>query len=192
MASLSKQHTNNMQEIVAEYIREHLMTHVVLIALTSASIVGAMIVDFVSGLRKARERGEATTSKGLKRTAAKATKYFTPYAVLMFIDIISSAVIPVPVFSMLWGIYCILCEFLSVREKSWQKAELRKAERTMRIIVENKEDVAKMASELIFSDESDKVHSCPCNGRERTSDNCRPQCCVQTEGVEESRVSLCR
>lgn len=181
-----------MQEIVAEYIREHLMTHVVIIALTSASIVGAMIVDFVSGLRKARERGEATTSKGLKRTAAKATKYFTPYAVLMFIDIISSAVVPVPVFSMLWGVYCILCEFLSVREKSWQKAELRKAERTMRIIVENKEDVAKMASELIFSDESDKVHSCPCDGRSGTSNNCRSKCCVQTEGVEESRVSLCR
>ena len=180
-----------MQEIVAEYIREHLMTHVVIIALTSASIVGAMIVDFVSGLRKARERGEATTSKGLKRTAAKATKYFTPYAVLMFIDIISSAVVPVPVFSMLWGVYCILCEFLSVREKSWQKAELRKAERTMRIIVENKEDVAKMASELIFSDESDKVHSCPCDGRSGTSNNCRSKCRLQTEGVEESRVSLC-
>ena len=180
-----------MQEIVAEYIREHLMTHVVIIALTSASIVGAMIVDFVSGLRKARERGEATTSKGLKRTAAKATKYFTPYAVLMFIDIISSAVVPVPVFSMLWGVYCILCEFLSVREKSWQKAELRKAERTMRIIVENKEDVAKMASELIFSDESDKIHSCPCDGRSGAPNNCRSKCRLQTEGMEESRVSLC-
>lgn len=181
-----------MQEIVAEYIREHLMTHVVLIALTSASIVGAMVVDFISGLRKARERGEATTSKGLKRTAAKATKYFTPYAVLMFIDIISSAVVPVPVFSMLWGIYCILCEFLSVREKSWQKAELRKAERTMRVIVENKEDVAKMASNLIFNqDESDKVHSCPCDGRARGANYCRSKCSVQAERVEESRVSLC-
>lgn len=180
-----------MQEIVSEYIREHLMTHVVLIALTSASIVGAMVVDFVSGLRKARERGEATTSKGLKRTAAKATKYFTPYAVLMFIDIISSAVVPVPVFSMLWGIYCILCEFLSVREKSWQKAELRKAERTMRIIVENKEDVAKMASELIFSNESDKVHSCPCNGRTGDTNDCRSKCRLQAERVEEPGISLC-
>lgn len=180
-----------MQEIVVEYLREHMMRHIVLIALTSASIVGAMIVDFISGLRKARERGEATTSKGLKRTAAKATKYFTPYAVLMFIDIISSAIVPVPVFSMLWGIYCILCEFLSVREKSWQKAELRKAERTMRIIVENKEDVAKMASELIFSDESDKVHSCPCDGRSGAPNDCGFKCRIQTEGMEESRVSLC-
>ena len=169
-----------MQEIVEEYIREHLMTHVVLIALTSASIVGAMVIDFISGLRKARSRGEATTSKGLKRTAAKATKYFTPYAVLMFIDIICSAVIPVPAFSMLWGVYCVLCEFLSVREKSWQKAELRKAERTMRIIVENKEDVAKMASELIFSnDEKHKVSDCPCNGRVDTPNSCRSQGCIQ-------------
>lgn len=168
-----------MQELVVGYIREHLITHVVLIALTSASIVGAMVVDFISGLRKARERGEATTSKGLKRTAAKATKYFTPYAVLMFIDMICSAVIPVPAFSMLWGIYCVLCEFLSVREKSWKKAELRKAERTMRIIVENKEDVAKMASELIFSgNENDKIHSCPCNGRAGAPDDCRPKCCI--------------
>lgn len=183
-----------MQEIVEEYIRNHLMTHVILIALTSASIVGSMVIDFFSGLRKARSRGEATTSKGLKRTAAKATKYFTPYAVLMFIDVICSAVVPVPAFSMLWGIYCVLCEFLSVREKSWQKAELRKAERTMRIIVENKEDVAKMASELIFSDgkhEKNKVSDCPCNGRVDAPNNCRSQCRVQAEGVEASRISLC-
>lgn len=158
-----------MTDIVVDYIREHLMTHVVLIALTSASIVGAMVVDFISGLRKARDRGEATTSKGLKRTAAKATKYFTPYAVLMFIDIICSAVVPVPAFSMLWGVYCVLCEFLSVREKSWRKAELREAERTMRIIVENKEDVAKMASELIFGEEN----NCPC----KINSSCKPECC---------------
>lgn len=180
-----------MVDIVVDYLREHLMTHVVLIALTSSSIVGAMIVDFISGLKKARARGEATTSKGLKRTAAKATKYFTPYAVLMFIDIISSAVVPVPAFSMLWGIYCVLCEFLSVREKSWKKAELRAAERTMRIIVENKDDVAKMASEIMFNNENNKVSDCPCNGRKADTNHCRPQCRVQKEGVEESGISLC-
>ena len=42
-----------MTDIVVDYIREHLMTHVVLIALTSASIVGAK--DFISKLEIAQK-----------------------------------------------------------------------------------------------------------------------------------------
>lgn len=70
--------------------------------------------------------------------------------VLVFIDLICCVVIPFPVFSMFWAAYCVFCEFKSVREKSWQKAELRKAEKTMSVIIENKDDIAKLAAQILF------------------------------------------
>ena len=135
-----------MKDIVYSFIREHMMMHIVLIALSSAATLGAMAIDFVFGLIKAKKRGEARTSTGYKKTASKAQKYFSPFMVLVFIDLICCVVIPFPVFSML----CVFCEFKSVREKSWQKAELRKAEKTMSVIIENKDDIAKLAAQILF------------------------------------------
>lgn len=139
-----------MIDTITEFVDEHLLMHAVLISVAAAAILGAMIVDFVFGIIKAKERGEARTSTGYKKTASKAQKYFSPFMVLVFIDLIGCVVIPFPVFSMLWAAYCVFCEFKSVREKSWQKDELRKAEKTMSIIIENKEDIAKIAAQMLF------------------------------------------
>ena len=132
-----------------EFINQHLMAHILLITLASAMMIVAMTVDLVFGVYKARQLGEATTSTGLKKTCEKARKYFSPFAVLVCIDLLSSVISPIPAFSLLWSSYCIFCEFISVREKAWKKAELRKQERTMSIILENKDDIAKMIAELI-------------------------------------------
>lgn len=139
-----------MRDILNQFIQDHLIMHIVLIAISVTMILVAMTVDLITGLMKAKQRGEARTSQALKKTATKGQKYFTPYMVLVCIDILCSAIIPLPVFSMLWAVYCILCEFKSVREKSWQKEELRKAERTMNVIIENKDDIAKLAAQILF------------------------------------------
>lgn len=138
------------------FIKEHMLMHIILIALAVAAMLGAMAVDFAFGVVKAKQRGEVRTSTGYKKTAVKAQKYFSPFMVLVFIDLICCVVIPFPVFCLLWAAYCVFCEFKSVREKSWQKAELRKAERTMSVIIENKDDIAKLAAEILFNKESRK------------------------------------
>lgn len=148
-----------MKDILYNFIKDHLMIHFVLIALSTAAILGAMAIDFAFGIMKAKQREEARTSTGLKKTAAKAQKYLSPFMVLCFIDLISSVVVPFPAFSMLWAVYCIYCEFRSVREKSWEKAELRKAERTMSVIIENKDDIAKIAAEILFKEKEVKNES---------------------------------
>jgi hypothetical protein len=51
---------------------------------------------------------------------------------------------------MLWAAFCIFCEFKSVREKAWQKEELRNAEKTMNVIIENKDDIAKLVAAILF------------------------------------------
>lgn len=137
-----------MNELL-DFMHGHLYKHIILIAVCITVTIIAMTIDLVTGIQKAKQRGEATTSTGLKKTATKARKYFTPFFTLCCIDILCSVVCPLPAFSMLWTAYCIFCEFISVREKSWKKEEIRKAEKTMSIIIENKDDIAKLVAELL-------------------------------------------
>ena len=141
-----------MEEAIRYLLHDHLYGHIVIICLCVGGMLFAMLVDLIFGVKKARLLGQATTSTGYKKTCEKAKKYFTPFAVLMCIDLISSVILAAPFFSMIWSAYCLFCEFKSVREKSWTKAELRKAERTMNIVIENKDEIAKLVAQLVLGE----------------------------------------
>ena len=136
-----------MTEIIHTFLQEHLYRSALVIAICMGALIVSMAVDLFFGIKKARQNGEATTSMGLKKTCDKARKYFSPFLVTVCIDLIACIVMPFPVFSMIWAGYCVFCEFMSVREKSWQKAEVRKQEKTISIRVENKDDMAKACAE---------------------------------------------
>lgn len=139
-----------MNEVIQTFAVEHLYRFAFIVSLCMAAMLVAMVVDLIFGVRKAKRNGEATTSTGLKKTCDKARKYFSPFMATVCIDIIAAcANLQVPIFSMLWAAYCVLCEFISIREKAWQKAEIRKQERTMKVILENKEDIAKTLIQLL-------------------------------------------
>ena len=139
-----------MNEVIQTFAVEHLYRFAFIVSLCMAAMLVAMVVDLIFGVRKAKRNGEATTSTGLKKTCDKARKYFSPFMATVCIDIIAAcANLQVPIFSMLWAAYCVCCEFISIREKAWQKAEIRKQERTMKVILENKEDIAKTLIQLL-------------------------------------------
>lgn len=138
-----------MTEIIHTFLQEHLYRSALVIAICMGALIVSMAVDLFFGIKKARHNGEATTSKGLKKTCDKARKYFSPFMVTVCIDLIACIVMPFPVFSMIWAGYCVFCEFMSVREKSWQKAEIRKQEKTISILLENKDDLAKAFAEVL-------------------------------------------
>lgn len=138
-----------MTEIIQTFLQEHLYRSVLIIAICMGALVVSMGIDLFFGIKKAKENGEATTSRGFKKTCDKARKYFSPFMVAVCIDLIACIIIPFPVFSMIWAGYCVFCEFVSVREKSWQKAEIRKQERTLSVMLENKDDIAKMIAEIL-------------------------------------------
>ena len=148
-----------MKEIVSEFLHEHMYVHILLVLLCVAGMLAAMAVDLFFGVKKAKELGQATTSTGYKMTCEKGRKYFLPFAVLMCIDMIGCIILPAPFFAMIWAAWCIFCEFKSVQEKSWTKAELRKAEKTMSIIIENKEDISKMVADLVLGHSEIKQES---------------------------------
>ena len=143
-----------MEDVIYNFIHDHMMLHIVLIFIYLICILCAMLMDLISGVKKAIEMGKATTSTGYKRTIQKAQKYLSPFSCLVFIDLACSVIIPIPVTSMAWAAYCCFCEFKSVREKAWQKEELRKAERTMSVVIENKDEIAKVLAGMIFKTES--------------------------------------
>lgn len=138
-----------MIEALNTLVNEHLYRYALIVALCMAALIVAMAVDLFFGIRKAKENGEATTSTGFKKTCDKARKYFSPFMVTVCIDLIACVVVSVPYFSMIWAAYCIFCEFISVREKAWKKAEIRKQERTMQVVLENKDDLAKALMKAI-------------------------------------------
>lgn len=139
-----------MNEVIQTFAVEHLYRFAFIVTLCMAAMLVAMLVDLIFGVRKAKRNGEATTSTGLKKTCDKARKYFSPFMATVCIDIIAAcANLQIPIFSMLWAAYCVFCEFISIREKAWQKAEIRKQERTMKVILENKDDIAKTLIQLL-------------------------------------------
>lgn len=153
-----------MNEVIQTFAVEHLYRFAFIVSLCMAAMLVAMVVDLIFGVRKAKRNGEATTSTGLKKTCDKARKYFSPFMATVCIDIIAAcANLQVPIFSMLWAAYCVFCEFISIREKAWQKAEIRKQERTMKVILENKEDIAKTLIQLLNQEQK--------KGGEKDEDN---------------------
>ena len=142
-------------EVAGDFAKDHLILDAVLIMVATLAILISMAIDLVFGVRKAKQNGQATTSTGFKKTCDKARKYFSPFMVLVCIDLITCVVVPVPAFSLAWAAWCVFCEFTSVREKAWKKEELRKAERTMNIVVENKEDIAKLVAKLLTEHKDD-------------------------------------
>ena len=145
-----------MNEVIQTFAVEHLYRFAFIVSLCMAAMLVAMVVDLIFGVRKAKRNGEATTSTGLKKTCDKARKYFSPFMATVCIDIIAAcANLQVPIFSMLWAAYCVFCEFISIRENAWQKAEIRKQERTMKVILENKEDIAKTLIQLLNQEQKE-------------------------------------
>ncbi|MBP5561912.1 MAG: hypothetical protein J6X70_08975 [Muribaculaceae bacterium] len=119
-----------------------LHVHAVWLALTYIAVILAMAIDFIAGRRKAKLAGQATTSRALKMTTEKATKYFLPMLCLSCIDVLTSVVLPAPFFTMLMGAFNIFCEWKSVLESTHDKQELRDAANTFNVIVKNKDDIA--------------------------------------------------
>lgn len=94
----------------------------------------AMMIDLVSGLRKAKIRGELRSSQALKRTITKFITYEGGMIIALGVDMLIhmsklaqmfglDIVYGVPVITCLVGVFLLAVEFMSVREKADQKTK---------------------------------------------------------------------
>lgn len=92
----------------------------------------AMIIDLLSGLQKAKQRGEVRTSYGLSRSLSKFIMYEGGMLIGCGIDMLIhfskllnlfglEGIADVPVITCLIGVFLLVTEFLSVREKADEK-----------------------------------------------------------------------
>ncbi|OKY86742.1 MAG: hypothetical protein BHV69_01590 [Bacteroidales bacterium 52_46] len=132
-----------------EFLMEHFFEHGMWIVLTYVLVVVAMAVDLVTGVRKSRKSGHAINSRGYKRTCRKAMNYFLPMMCLSCIDVIASAVVGLPVLTMVFGAYCVFCELKSVMETTHDKEAIRNDVRELLELGGNIGELREMIRKLI-------------------------------------------
>lgn len=97
-------------------------------------VLFAMMLDLASGLYKAKLRGEIRSSWGLKRTLSKFIAYEGGMLIAAGVDLLMhlsrlfdlfglDAIHGVPVITCLVGVFLLVVEFVSIREKADKKTK---------------------------------------------------------------------
>lgn len=114
------------------------------VAVAMLIVLGAMVVDLLSGINKARQNGKMRTSWGLKRTMGKFIMYEGGMLIAAGVDVLMhashlydllrlEAIRGVPFVTCLVGVFLCIVEFMSVRETADTKTRKEFAE-TARLI----------------------------------------------------------
>ena len=134
-------------ELIIDYSRLYVFSFWVVCAYAVVFI--SMLIDLLSAFVRCRRVGEKWVSDKMKRTAAKAEKYFLPMLALSVIDILVFIIVKYPVFTLVLALINSLTEWKSVFEHTHTKEEQREAARTISVIVKNKDEIAKVLEEII-------------------------------------------
>ena len=122
-------------------------------------VLVAIAVDLRSGYSKAKQRGEARNSYGLRRTVSKFTLYYSCLLLAFMVDVIVMYVISsfnfiipaIPYITIIGSAYLIYVEARSVMEKAEEKEKVRLTKNLSEFIIflENKDDVMKAIAEFL-------------------------------------------
>lgn len=130
----------------------------ILIFLLYVGVLLSVIADLVSGVRRAKMRGEARTSAALRRTIDKLVRYYNALFAMTVIDVMQMAaviylryvesveILPVlPLFTLIGAVGEALIELKSIYEKAEQKEkkEYREAADILKKLLEH-ESISKI------------------------------------------------
>ncbi len=129
--------------------------------LCSLFVMVAMAVDLVSGLIKAKQRGEIRTSYGLRRTVNKFIVYEGGVLIAIMIDVMIhfshllylfrlDSIVGFPVITCIMGVFLCFIEYLSIREKASDKTKrLMTNGARLAMTVLDKEKLSEIVAEAI-------------------------------------------
>lgn len=111
----------------------------------------AITLDLVSGWRKAKQRGEARTSFGLRRTVSKTVLYYSLMLFAFMFDCIGMFFYDEPCVTLVAAGFLIFIEAKSIFEKAHDKdrRKLHQHFEELSILLENRDDLAKGIAELL-------------------------------------------
>ena len=109
-------------------------------------VILSMVIDLISGLYKARQRGELRSSYGLSRTVSKFILYSGSVIIALMIDVMIhysrlfvlmhlQPIVGVPIVTCLMSIFLCVIEFLSIREKAEEKT-IKDMDRLLRVLAD--------------------------------------------------------
>ena len=119
----------------------------------------AIIIDLVSGLRKATLLGEIHTSYGFRRTVSKMVQYYGLLCFAFMFDVLASLVLTLSYFSMLASFFLVFIEAKSVLEKAQDKdrRKINESIKDLVILIENKDNLLKGVSEILKNSENHQI-----------------------------------
>ena len=133
-----------------------------IIVLACIIVLCAMVIDLISGLHKAKQRHEIRSSWGLKRTLTKFITYEGGMMIAAGVDILIylchlpdiihvEAIKGVPFITCLLGIFLLVVEFISVKEKADEKTktEMLRVERIAEKVM-NKDELVEALKQAII------------------------------------------
>lgn len=111
----------------------------------------AMTIDLISGWHKAKERGEARTSYGLRRTVSKAVLYYALMLFAFMFDCIGTFFYAQPYITLIAAAFLIFIECKSILEKAHEKDKwkMNKSIEELYVMLDNKDDLLKGLSEIL-------------------------------------------
>ena len=134
----------------------------VIIVLACVIVFMAMCVDLISGLHKAKQRKEIRSSYGLKRSLGKFIMYEGGMLIACGVDVLMhfckllkvvhmDVIYGIPVVTCLLGIFLLIVEFISVREKADDKTktEISRVEQLAAKMVNKDELVGALTQAII-------------------------------------------
>lgn len=130
---------------------QSLRSKLLIVAIMWLMVAIAIVVDLISGYRKAKERGEARTSYGLRRTVTKSVLYYALMLFAFMFDCIGTFFYPLPYITFIVAGFLIFIEGRSILEKAHDKdkRKLNKSLEELSIILDNKDDLIKGIAEII-------------------------------------------
>lgn len=128
-----------------------LETKLAIVAIMWLLVSIAIVIDLISGYKKAKERGEARTSYGLRRTVTKAVLYYALMLFAFMFDCIGTFFYPLPYVTFIAAAFLIFIEGRSILEKAHDKdkRKLNKSLEELSIILDNRDDLLKGIAEIV-------------------------------------------
>lgn len=122
-----------------------LSTWYVIICVLWFMVFLGIVIDLISGVRKAKTAGIARTSYGFRSTVSKIIQYYSVMAFAGMFDVISSLLTNLPYFSMIAAAFLLFIEAKSVYEKADAKVKRKTTENidTLLMLLENKDDLVR-------------------------------------------------
>lgn len=150
--------------IIMAEVFEGIGTMLGIIVLACFIVLFAMIIDLISGLYKAKQRKEIRSSWGLKRSLTKFITYEGGMLIAAGVDILMylchlpeiiqvESIKGVPLITCLLGIFLLIVEFISLKEKADEKTktEMSRVERLAEKVMNRDEFVEALKQAIIES-----------------------------------------